>query len=223
MAPRQHSAPRPHAVVMGVGCPTASASFPQNIISAFHRAEAAHTGESPQPSDPHLAPRYRHTPPAPGAPRSNQWGPPRVPPGPKVAGSSPRTSRGFRGGPRLPLSAAAQLHSPSTSASRSGQRLPAAPMPRLCEGQGEAKPRSVPRSRHDSLLPDLFIFYLFIIYFYFFFACTPLRSDAGLLGAASPPAPLGSALPLPLRPPSAGRIPNEPPLPHSQLAARGGH
>lgn len=176
---------------MGVGCPTASASFPQNIISAFHRAEAAHTGESPQPSDPHLAPRYRHTPPAPGAPRSNQWGPPRVPPGPKVAGSSPRTSRGFRGGPRLPLSAAAQLHSPSTSASRSGQRLPAAPMPRLCEGQGEAKPRSVPRSRHDSLLPDLFIFYLFLIYFYFFLPAPRSSRTRGC--SALPPRPPRSA------------------------------
>lgn len=186
---------------MGVGCPTASASFPQNIISAFHRAEAAHTGESPQPSDPHLAPRYRHTPPAPGAgaPRSNQWGPPRVPPGPKVAGSSPRTSRGFRGGPRLPLSAAAQLHSPSTSASRSGQRLPAAPMPRLCEGQGEAKPRSVPRSRHDSLLPDLFIFYFFnFIYFFCLHPaplgrgaarrCLPARPARLRAAAAAPPA-----------------------------------
>lgn len=214
---------------MGAGCPTASASFPQNTISAAHRAEVTHTGESPKPSDTHLASRYHHTPPASGAgggqgaPRSNQGDPPPSSPGPKVAGSAPRTSRELGGG--APLTSqrgrpAAQPQHQRQPLRAAPPRSPAAHAAGLRRARGGEAPLG-PAEPAQFTPPDLF----FILFFIILPAPPPLGAGPGQWrrSAASPTAPLGSALPLPLRPPSAGRIPNEPPLPHSQLAARGGH
>lgn len=209
--------------------------FPKTLFQRLTGLKSHTQGRAPSPPTPTWRPGTttrgcaHHTPPASGAgggqgaPRSNQGDPPPSSPGPKVAGSAPRTSRELGGG--APLTSqrgrpAAQPQHQRQPLRAAPPRSPAAHAAGLRRARGGEAPLG-PAEPAQFTPPDLF----FILFYIFLPAPPPLGAGPGQWrrSAASPTAPLGSALPLPLRPPSAGRIPNEPPLPHSQLAARGGH